>query len=215
MKIAFSHNTFPCGGAERVTLDIAKYMVDKNPDMKFYVFAYKIMEELCTEEVRRYITIIEVSRERHKRCEEITQHILNEGIGVLIQVVKPLRDIADIRQKTGVKVIFANHGEPLWEQYTIAEKYSKKRLLKPLWRPLWRHIFRSLNIGRRVAIMHLKRDYRNVDAYTVLCEEYKNEVCRAIGVAPELARVVAIENSEAIVADVNYDKEKIILFSGR
>lgn len=215
MKIAFSHNTFPCGGAERVTLDIAKYMVDKNPDMKFYVFAYKIMEELCTEEVRRYITIIEVSRERHKRCEEITQHILNEGIGVLIQVVKPLRDIADIRQKTGVKVIFANHGEPLWEQYTIAEKYSKKRLLKPLWRPLWRHIFKSLNIGRRVATMHLKRDYRNVDAYTVLCEEYKNEVCRAIGVAPELARVVAIENSEAIVADVSYDKEKIILFSGR
>ena len=61
MKIAFSHNTFPCGGAERVTLDIAKYMVDKNPDMKFYVFAYKIMEELCTEEVRRYITIIEVA----------------------------------------------------------------------------------------------------------------------------------------------------------
>ena len=44
MKIAFSHNTFPCGGAERVTLDIAKYMVDKNPDMKFYVFAYKIMD---------------------------------------------------------------------------------------------------------------------------------------------------------------------------
>ena len=50
-----------------MTLDIAKYMVDKSPDMKFYVFAYKIMEELCTEEVRRYITIIEVSRERHKR----------------------------------------------------------------------------------------------------------------------------------------------------
>ena len=71
-----------------MTLDIAKYMVDKSPDMKFYVFAYKIMEELCTEEVKRYITIIEVSRERHKRCEEITQHILNEGIGVLIQVVK-------------------------------------------------------------------------------------------------------------------------------
>jgi glycosyltransferase involved in cell wall biosynthesis len=54
-----------------------------------------------------------------------------------------------------------------------------------------------------------------VDAYTVLCEEYKHDVCRALGIAPETSRVVAIENSEATVTDVNYHKEKIILFCGR
>lgn len=215
MKIAFSHTIFPRGGAERITLDIAKYMTEKMPESRFYVFAYTIDEALCTEEVKRYITIIKVSRERHKRCEEIAQHILNEGIEILVEVVKPLKYIADIRQKTGVKVIFANHGEPLWEQYTVAQKYSKKRLLKPLWRQLWHPLFNILGIGRMVAKKSLKRDYRNADAYTVLCQEYKHDVCKVLGVAPERSRVVAIENSEAIVADVNYDKEKIILFSGR
>jgi glycosyltransferase involved in cell wall biosynthesis len=214
-KIAFSHNTFPSGGAERVTLDIAKYMVESDPTFKFYVFAYKVNEELCTEEVRRYTTIIKVSSNRHKRCEEIANHIANEGIGLLIQVVKPLADIDLIRQKTGVKVIFANHGEPFWEQYTIAQKYAKKRWFKPLWKPLLRRCFEDWGIARRVAIARVKRNYRNVDAYTVLCEEYKHDVCRALGIAPETSRVVAIENSEATVTDVNYHKEKIILFCGR
>ena len=215
MKIAFSHNAFPCGGAERVTLDIAKYMTQNIPGCRFYVFAYKIMEELCTEEVRRYITIIKVSSDRHKRCEEIAQHILNEGIGVLIQAVKPLADIEAIRKKTGVKVVFANHGEPFWEQYTIAQKYSKKRILKPLWRPILRRCIEDWGIARSVAIKRVKRNYLNADAYTVLCEEYKLEVCKALGIIPEESHIVAIENSEAIVTDVNYDKEKVILFCGR
>ena len=199
-----------------MTLDIAKYMVNNNPDQyKFYVFAYTVAEELCTEEVNRYITIIKVSKERHKRCEEITQHILNEGIEVLVQVVKPLKYINDIRKKTGVKVAFANHGESFWEQYTITQRYSKKKLFKPLWKPLWSHIFSIFKIGRRKAVKNVKLNYNNADVYTVLCEEYKQEVCQELGIAPEASHIVAIENSEAIVPDVNYDKEKIILFCGR
>lgn len=215
-KIAFSHTLFPCGGAERVTLDIAKYMVGNAPNKyKFYVFAYTILEELCTEEVKRYITIIKVSKERHRRCEEITQHILNEGIDVLVQVVKPLKYINDIREKTGVKVVFANHGESFWEQYTIPERYSKKKFFKPLWKPLWSHVFNIFKIGRRMAIKNVKTNYRNSDIYTVLCEDYKLEICKALHIAPETSHIVAIENSEAIVPDVNYNKEKIILFCGR
>lgn len=214
-KIAFCHNMFPRGGAERVTLDIAKYMVDNNLGYKFYVFTYTIVEELCTEEMERYITIIKVSRDIHKRCDEITQHILNEGIDVLIQVVKPLRYINDIRKATGCKVMFSNHGEPFWEQYTIAERYSKKSGFKQLWKPIFRRCFEDWGLARRMAIKRIKKNYNNADIYTVLCEEYKLEVCKELGITPEESHIVAIENSEAIVPDVNYNKEKIILYCGR
>jgi glycosyltransferase involved in cell wall biosynthesis len=214
-KIAFSHNTFPCGGAERVTLDIAKYMTQKNPDIRFYVYAHKIMEELCTDEVKQYITIVKVSSDRHKRCNEITEHILNESIEVLIQVVKPLKYIADIRKKTGVKVMFANHGEPFWEQYTLADRYSKKAGFKQLWKPMFRRCFEDWGLARKMAIKRLKRSYKSADIYTVLCEEYKLEVCKALKIKHQESHLVAIENSEAIIPDVNYTKEKIILFCGR
>ena len=49
----------------------------------------------------------------------------------------------------------------------------------------------------------------------MLCEEYKLEVCKELGITPEESHIVAIENSEAIVPDVNYNKEKIILYCGR
>jgi glycosyltransferase involved in cell wall biosynthesis len=59
------------------------------------------------------------------------------------------------------------------------------------------------------------KEYNSCDAYTVLCESYKNETIAALGLDPAASHIFAIENPEYSVSDVNYDKEKIVLFCGR
>ena len=47
-KVAFVHDIFPGGGAERVTIDIAKYLSGHNLGYKCYVFTPEVVEELTT-----------------------------------------------------------------------------------------------------------------------------------------------------------------------
>lgn len=214
-KIAFNHDIFPCGGAERVTLDIAKYITQSNPNYKFYVFAYRITEELLTEEWTKYLTIIKVRGKRKLRYKDIEEAVLREGIELIVQVVKPLKYIEKIKARTGCKTIFANHGVPFSDEYVIIKRRSKSKLFKPLWNIFWRRCYEDWGLARRVAINRTKSIYKSVDAYMVLCETYKSIICKEIGINPENSKITAIENSEKIVPDVNYNKEKIILFCGR
>ena len=41
MKIAFIHNRFPAGGAERITIDIARYLHDVG-GYEVYVYAARV-----------------------------------------------------------------------------------------------------------------------------------------------------------------------------
>ena len=65
------------------------------------------------------------------------------------------------------------------------------------------------------AVKRTMKEYNSCDAYTVLCESYKKETAAALGLDPAASHIYAIENPEYSVADVNYDKEKIVLFCGR
>lgn len=214
-KIAFTHDLFPGGGAERVTIDIAKYLHEHHPDYKCYVFTPRIVEEMCTEEIKRVITVVQVSYEWGDRCRDIEKIVSSEGIDLIIQVVRQLRDIRNICKRCGCKAILANHGEPFWERHTIIRRRQNSLLFKPLWRLYWKRHFIDKGGARNVVIKRVKRQYSNCDAYTVLCEDYKTEVCQALGVAPESSKIVAIENAEHIIEQVNYNKEKVLLFCGR
>lgn len=216
MKIvAFTHDIFPGGGAERVTIDIAKYLLENYSGYKFYVFTPNLAEDLYTEEIKQYITAVQVSRDHDERNREIEGFIKEYGISLIIQVVKPLKHIKDIRNRTGCKVILANHGEPFWERYTVIRHRQNALFYKPLWKVFWKRYFVDKGHARKAVIKRVKRHYYNCDVYTVLCEDYRNEVCEGFGISPQQSKIVAIENSERIVADVNYDKEKIIMFCGR
>lgn len=214
-RVAFTHDIFPGGGAERVTIDIAKFLYEQYPDYKCYVFTPKIVEELYTDEVKRYITVVEVSLDKSKRSEDIERLVKAEGINLIVQVVQPIRHIQSICKRCGCKTILANHGEPFWERHSVIRRRQKSLLYKPMWRLYWKRHFIDKNGARNLVIKRVKRQYACCDAYTVLCEDYRQEVCQALGITPDTSKVVAIENSERIVDNVNYDKEKIILFCGR
>ena len=65
-KIAFVHEVFPGGGAERVTLDIARYLFENNSGYQCYVFTPKLIEELYTEEMKKYVKVLPVQKNKKK-----------------------------------------------------------------------------------------------------------------------------------------------------
>ena len=214
-KIAFVHDIFPGGGAERVTLDIAEFLSKSNSCYQCYVFTPQIIEELITEEIKKHLIILPIRRKKEERSRDVENLIINEGIDLIVQVVQPILNIKDICKRTGCKSIFANHGEPFWERYSIIRRRKKSIIFKPLWSLYWKHYFVDKGHARSIAIERTRKSYDECDAYTVLCEGYKQELCDAFGIQPKDSKIYAIENSERIVKDVTYDKEKIFMFCGR
>ena len=214
-KIAFVHEVFPGGGAERVTLDIARYLFENNSGYQCYVFTPKIMDELYTNEMKKYIKVLPVRKNKKKRSEDVELLINKEGINLIVQSVYPLIDIKGICARTGCKSVFANHGEPFWERYSIINRRRKSFIYRPLWRIYWKRHFIDKGHARNMAIERAKKYYDDCDAYVVLCNDYKLGTCEAFNINPNHSKIHAIENSERVVKEVTFSKEKIIMFCGR
>lgn len=213
-KIAFIHEKFPIGGAERVTLDIIEYLYKNSSDFQCYVFATEFVEDLCSQEIKSYFEFKTIP-ERVGRSEAVEKLIIEEGIDLIIQVVQPLVGIKDIAERTGCKVLFANHGEPFWQRYSIIRKRRKRLLNRLFWHFGVSKKYIEKGRARAIAVERTIEHYNNCDAYTVLCEGYKRDTCSAFGIKPEESKIYVIENSERIVENVAYEKEKIIMYCGR
>ena len=216
MKIAFIHNNFPSGGAERVTVDIARYL-DSCGGYQVYVYASRIAQALVTEELSRCLTLREIPTQAvpSRRAKKIEEYVLQDGIDILVQVTKAIPGIEQIKEKTGVKTVVACHGEPLWQRHAIVYRRQKGFLRKLMWKLYNRKRYEDGTLARRKAVTRTMRDYATSNAYTVLCQPYKMEMASSLGLSPDKSHIYAIENPESPVQTVNYDKEKIVLFCGR
>ena len=216
MKIAFIHNNFPAGGAERITVDIADYLKTIG-GYEVYVYASRISESLLADERSRSYILRRIPTQAipSRRTRQIERLIIEDGINVLVQVVKSIPGIEGIKQRTGVKSVVACHGEPFWQRHAIMHRRQKGLQNRMLW-CLWnKRRFADGTLAMRMAVERTWRDYKSSDAYVVLCEAYRAETAERLGIAVEDSHIHAIENPEYPVKDVNYDKENIILFVGR
>ena len=122
INIAFIHNRFPAGGAERITLDIAQYLIQNkntNNNYKIHVFTTSENKLLLNNSFSEFITINTISNKTIKKSRDIENLVKKLNIDILVQVVDNIYDIAGIKKRTGVKLVFANHGEPFWQRYSI------------------------------------------------------------------------------------------------
>ena len=55
-RIAFVHNNFPAGGAERITIDIARYLKSAG-GYQVYVYTTRVVDSLMTDEVKDVVHI--------------------------------------------------------------------------------------------------------------------------------------------------------------
>ena len=215
-KIAFIHNRFPAGGAERITIDIASYLSSFG-NYEVYVYASRIAEGMLTDDIRKVLTVRQIPTQtvQSKRTKAIARLIKQDGIDILVQVTKAIPGIQEVVAKTGVKTVVSCHGEPFWQRYAIVYRRQKGIFRKVLWKMFNRKRYSDGTLSMAKAVKRTMKEYDSCDAYTVLCESYKKETAAALGLDPAASHIYAIENPEYSVADVNYDKEKIVLFCGR
>lgn len=215
-RIAFIHNSFPAGGAERVTVDIARYL-SAFGNYRVFVYASRVSESLMQGDIKELVTVrvIPSPAMPSKRAEAVGKYVVSDGIDILVQTGKSLHGIEEIREKTGCRTVLACHGEPFWQRHAIMYRRRKGLVRRLMWL-LWnRRRFEDGSLAMKMAIERTRRDYMMNDAYTVLCPSYRDEVVKTLGLDPSSAHIYPIENSERIVPDVCYDKEKVFLFCGR
>ena len=219
--IAFLHEDFPCGGAERVTIDIANFLANHN--CRVYVLTANFQENRLPPQLpRRYevITLPERHLTRSKTdADFIVQTIKERGITHFVSS-RYLNHAAYIKAQTGCKYIFTWHNIPMWEPLFI-ERNKKKKSASLLGWFKWAFYYRPLIKGFHFWERKYVRRYREIldmaDACTVLCEEYKEETLRKISSAdPAHSRKIhVIPNAELSGKPLCLEKEHAILYIGR
>lgn len=215
-RIAFIHNRFPAGGAERITIDIASYLSGFE-GYQVYVYASRIADHLMSDAIRGSLILRRIPTQAipSRRAAAIERLIKEDKIDILVQVTKAIPGIDKIVGRTGIKTVVSCHGEPFWQRYAIVYRRQKGYLRRLMWKLHNSRKYADGTLAMSKAVTRTRREYEGCDAYTVLCSAYKTEVEKVFGIDPSESHIYAIENPEYPVESVNYAKEKMVLFCGR
>lgn len=192
-RILFFHGEFPAGGAERVTMDIADFVAQYGYET--YVITHQINSGSYSN-----IKVIEFQGGGDVDSQENADfiiHTLNSlKIDIFILPICLLSRLDFIKSKVDSKLIFACHSTPFWE---ITARLHRRRgrargsFFKMLeWglltypKIVWLKKYDSFFINQ------YKFVYDQVDAFTVLCEEYKQILLNKMGVSLDEQKVHVI-----------------------
>ena len=220
-KIVFFHEEFPFGGAERITMDIANYISSHN--YKTYIIALKINRDKLIPELSTSLTFIELpdksSYDSRKNTNFIIEQINSLHIDIFVLPVRTFQYFDLIKNSVNCKFIFANHGSPFWEKENkliMARKRRDKSFLQKLeWYFISYPKYIWFNAHEKKIKTLYKTIYDKVSFYTVLCDEYKEEIVKKLNLDPTDNKIRVIPNSEHAVSSVNYNKKKQIIYVGR
>lgn len=215
-RIAFVHSRFPAGGAERITIDIARYL-NGYGGYQVYVYASKVDSSLMTDELYGLMTVRAIPSQAipARRSAAVEKHLIEDDIDVLVQVTKALDGIEGIRSRTGCRTVVACHGEPFWQRYAITFRRQKGFFRKLMWNLYNRKRYADGTLAMKKAVQRTRREYEVSDAYTVLCGSYRQLVAETLGLDVATSHIYAIENPERIVEDVCWEKKNEVMFCGR
>lgn len=215
-RIAFVHNNFPAGGAERITIDIARYLKTIG-GYQVYVYTTRVSPSLMTDEIRDIVDIRMIPSQaiQSRRSAAVEKLLIQDRIDVLVQVTKSLKGIEGIRRRTGCKAVVACHGEPFWQRHAIVHRRQKGFLRKLMWVLFNRRRYADGTLAMRKAVERTRRDYMTCDAYTVLCDPYIGQVADALGIDAATSHIHAIENPDLPIRNICWEKDNVVMFCGR
>ncbi len=214
MNIAFVHTIFPGGGAERISRDIAAEL-SGDWRYRFFVFAQRLVPEALTESYRKCFIALETYPIGEEETGALEELVRKHGIDAIVLISRRIHDIDGFRRRTGCKVIFANHGEAFHLRYEVVLGKCRNRFRAFQWKLYRRWIYEDLGYAMHLAKKSCLKDYLSCDRYVVLCEDYRRRICDGLHIDSASSHICVIGNPEKQVKDVCYEKENIVLFSGR
>ena len=207
ISIAIVSHGFPEGGIARVTLDLVRYCRRAAPDIHIVILSDRPVGQRELPDDLAGLTVIPASRP--------VKEAIRLGADILVQCSRVEKDLKEAREK-GIRIIYAEHGEPFHERYAIIDRRMGGRRRSPLKRLLW-HLFLKKRYadGSRALAMARERSraaFDSADAFVVLCKTYRR-VYENEGYDP--SRLHVIPNSEPPVTDPCLQKEASVLWCGR
>lgn len=220
IKLAIKHYDYPNGGAERVTMHLARYLVPRG--YRIFIFADKIFPELLSDFDRENLTFVQMppSNEHSKEYALFMVDKINElGIDILMCPVVTPRRIDLVREHTPCKIVFSQHNQPGWDyvDYFERKRHKAERSLGAwlFWKLLKEPFERMRGRVRHNMLNRYKRDYGNSDIFTVLMPEYKEQTLEILGIPHEGNHILVTPN---YVEPRDYGtpvKKKQVLYVGR
>lgn len=223
-NIAFLHKDYPYGGAERITINIAKYT--SNYGYSTFIFTWNKHIEKMTEDIFQYSTIIELpdKKEQHSITNAlfIIAKIKEYNIRIFIIQGDELPYLHLLKKETKpCKFIFSYHGKPFCEATYLEIHETEKHTnnLSLIKRLEWKYIrsikYRITHKYKKTVKASYQRTYEQIDAFVVLCESYKSTFIKELRLNSQSNKLFAIHNPEEKVLHPNLNKKKQILFVGR
>lgn len=217
--VAFIHESFPLGGAERRTIDIAAHL-DKR-GFRVFVFTAHVKEELLPE--RTAFDLIKLPQGHVSRSMPDARFLVGRirelRIGTVVVPVLRMKHMPFIVRNTGVKYIYANHGSPFWDVSAaiaaVVKKYRHGFLNRIKWYAYHYPAFFWFGKQQRRVYRRYRETIDLTDKYVVLCQEYKDEILQRLKRRRFNEKIVVIPNPQRSVEPVNFDKKKQLLFVGR
>lgn len=211
-RILFFHYEFPGGGGERVTRDIARYL------QPFGYETYIVTSNKKDGQISE-ATLIELPDRRldsKDNADAIIHTILSLSIDVFVVPGFLLDHLEYMRKQTLCRFVYILHNVPFWE--AIAKLERKKRIQGSFFKKMEWYLLgypKAVWLKRymKKCIEDYKKTYDIVDAYVILCNAYKEQLIKTLGL-PVKNKLYVIHNSEKKVNNVNLNKKKQILFVG-
>ncbi len=230
-RIAFYFPKYAGGGAEHVSMTLARLLVPYGYEFEFWAtrFDKRRRAELEREGV---LTASPRDGGKHRRqrsrktMEFIAQTVLERNIDILVLAVSPLEYMAELRATIGhrCKIVFHLHGQPYWEMIPYSQPKPSLHGLRQrgircfnfLRKDIKQKLFRTYT--RRIDRLY-RETYDNCDAYLVLCQRYKTDLEQKLGLSSGDSRIKAFYNPvsgmEKLSQNFGKPKKREVLYVGR
>ncbi len=218
LSIAFVHEIYPFGGAEKITSILAGYLIGKG--YRISIFARQLIPNRINPSINCFL-LPETNNIYSKINADYIINIIKEyNIDILIIPTLHIKYITEIKSQTNCKVIFTHHSVPMWEavnKYTLARKRGEANIFSMIEWFLFQ--WPKYNIFKKhihSALKDYKETYQSCDSFVTLTEAYRNEMVRLLKLDPADNKIVAINNpimANNFLADKPKNRE--ILYVGR
>lgn len=217
VNIGFIHGQFPFGGGEMVTSTIAPLL--RAMGYNIFVFSSHIHHQQLSEEDKKNITFIDIGKTRLFSSPKVSlAEKANElKIDILVFIGKSFSATRErIFEKTNCKCIFAHYGATFWQAENHLETLQKKAKKSPLHYLFYKGLkIPAFHIYKKIKIEKYRVIYNKYDAFTVLCEAYKDELSKALQLTDN-HKIRAISTPVAPVTHTySLEKERLVIYVGR
>jgi glycosyltransferase involved in cell wall biosynthesis len=219
-SIAFIHRSpFPNGGAEKVTIDIASWLIERG--WRIYVIV-KTIDERLPEWIKNSdrISIIPYNSLSHKQLARFIVELshLHRFDAIAIQGLW-LRRIDIIREQQSAPIIYCNHGVPLWQAIKKIRLCglvrSRTAKLPILGHAIGWLSYRASDFFRYRTINIYKMIYKNCDVMTQLCDAYTHAMAKVLEVSDDNHLVTMYNAQPPAPIDYTTEKRREVIYVGR